>query len=67
MLWAKHFMQHRIRPLGIKLITVQKSDAGPVVYMWVDGKEVGHVELNTRAAANLISDLAKNLVEKTDA
>ncbi len=53
--------------MGIKLITVQKSDAGPVVYMWVDGKEVGHVELNTRAAANLISDLAKNLVEKTDA
>lgn len=53
--------------MGIKLITVQKSDAGPVVYMWVDGKEVGHVELNTRATANLISDLAKSLVEKTDA
>lgn len=67
MLWAKPFMQRRIRPLGIKLITVQKSDSGPVVYMWVDGKEVGHVELNTRATANLISDLAKSLVEKTDA
>lgn len=67
MLWAKPFMQRRKRPLGIKLITVQKSDAGPVVYMWVDGKEVGHVELNTRATANLISDLAKSLVEKTDA
>ena len=35
--------------------------------MWVDGKEVGHVELNTRATANLIGDLAKSLVEKTDA
>ena len=67
MLWVKHFMQRRIRPLGIKLITVRKSDAGPVVYMWVDGKEVGHVELSTRATANLISDLAKRIVEKQNA
>jgi|TARA_E500000318_G_scaffold89632_1_gene87258 hypothetical protein len=48
----------------IKLITVQQGDSGPVVYMWVDGKEVGHVELTTRATTNLISDLAKKIVEK---
>ena len=48
----------------IKLITVRDGETGPVVYMWVDGKEVGHVELTTRATANLISDLAKRIVEK---
>ena len=53
--------------MHIKLITVQEGETGPVVYMWVDGKEVGHVELSTRAATNLISDLAKRIVEKPDA
>jgi len=44
-----------------RLITVREGKSGPVVYMWIDGKEVGQVELTTRAAANLISDLATNL------
>ena len=35
--------------------------------MWVDGKEVGHVELTTRETTNLISDLAKYIVEKPNA
>ena len=51
----------------IKLITVRDGETGPVIYMWVDGKEVGHVELTTRATANLISDLAKCIVEKPNA
>jgi len=51
----------------IKLITVRDGADGPVVYMWVDGKEVGHVELTTRATANLIADLAKRIVEKPNA
>jgi hypothetical protein len=51
----------------IKLITVREGRTGPVVYMWVDGKEVGHVELTTIATANLISDLAKRIVEKPNA
>ncbi len=53
--------------MHIKLITVREGKTGPVVYMWVDGEEVGHVELSTRAATNLISDLAKCIVEKPDA
>jgi len=60
-------MQQNINSLQIKLITVREGKTGPVVYMWVDGKEIGHVELNTRAATNLISDLAKCIVEKPDA
>jgi hypothetical protein len=60
-------MQPNINSLQIKLITVREGKAGPVVYMWVDGKEVGHVELSTRAATNLISDLAKCIVEKPNA
>ena len=51
----------------IKLITVRDGETGPVVYMWVDGKEVGHVELTTRATANLISNLAKRIVENPNA
>jgi len=49
------------------LITVRDGTTGPVVYMWVDGKEVGHLELSTRATAILISDLAKRIVEKQNA
>jgi hypothetical protein len=60
-------MQQRIKSLHIKLITVREGKTGPVVYMWVDGEEVGHVELSTRAATNLISDLANCIVEKPDA
>jgi len=47
--------------MSIGLVTVQKGKSGPVVHMWIDGKEVGQVELTTRAAANLISNLADNL------
>lgn len=47
--------------MNIGLITVQEGKTGPVVFMWIDGKKVGQVELTTRAAANLISDLAINL------
>ena len=50
--------------MNIKLITVQEGRTGPVVYMWVDGKEVGHVELTTRATTNLISNLAVNIKGK---
>lgn len=49
------------------LITVREGKKGPVLYMWVDGKEAGHVELSTRAALNLISDLAKRVVENPNA
>lgn len=51
--------------MSIGLVTVREGKSGPVVYMWVDGKEVGQVELTTRAAANLISDLAANLERET--
>ena len=49
------------------LITVREGKTGPVVYMWVDGKQAGHVELSTRATLNLISDLAKRIVENPNA
>ena len=51
--------------MSVKLITVQEGRVGPVVYMWVDGKKVGHVELTPKAAANLISKLALNIEGKT--
>lgn len=48
--------------MPIKLITVRQGDNGPVVYMWVDGREVGRVELNTREAMILIRELADKVV-----
>ena len=48
--------------MPIKLITVRQGDHGPVVYMWVDGREVGRVELNTREAMILIRELADKVV-----
>lgn len=47
--------------MSIGLITVQEGKSGPIVFMWIDGKKVGQVELTTIATANLISDLAKNM------
>ena len=48
--------------MPIKLITVRQGDSGPVVYMWVDGTEVGRVELNTRQAMILMRELADKVV-----
>ena len=48
--------------MSIGLVTVREGKSGPVVYMWVDGREVGRVELNTREAMILIRELADKVV-----
>ena len=46
------------------LITVCEGETGPVVHMWVDGKEVAKKELTKRETCRLISELANKLEGK---
>ena len=50
--------------MKVLLITVRKGETGPVVHMWVDGKEVAKKELTKRETCILISELANKLEGK---
>ena len=47
--------------MNITLINVRGGKTGPVVYVWVDGKEVAKKELTKKEACMLISELANKL------
>ena len=44
------------------LITIRQGEKGPVLHMWVDGKEVGQLELETPAALKMVEDVIKRIV-----
>lgn len=43
---------------------MREGETGPVVHMWVDGKEVAKKELTKRETCILISELANKLEGK---
>ena len=46
-----------------KFLIVHQGDAGPCVRVFVDGKEVATVDLNTRETLRLIGNLTDKLLE----
>lgn len=46
-----------------KFLIVRQGDDGPVLHVFVDGREVAVVELNSREALRLIGNLAEHMFE----
>jgi len=46
-----------------KFLIVRQGENGPAVHVFVDGKEVAVVDLNSRETLRLIGNLADNMFE----